>query len=54
MDYQKAYTLKVGVISSAIDEMYKSRVISQESENAMWILKKGLEEAEEMYLSAEK
>lgn len=53
MDYQKAYTLLVETMSKAIDEINKSRIISQEMENAIKMLKGGLEEAEEMYLSAE-
>jgi hypothetical protein len=53
MDYQKAYALLVGTMSKAIDEIEKSRVITQEMDNASKMLKAGLEEAEEMYLSAE-
>jgi len=53
MDYQKAYALLVGSMSNAIDEIDKSRVITQEMENAIKILKKGLEEAEEMYLCSD-
>ena len=53
MDYQKAYALLVGIMSNAIDEIGKSRVISQEMENAIKLLKEGLEQAEEMYISSE-
>lgn len=53
MDYKKAYTLLVGTMSSAIDEFNTSRVISQEMEAAIQMLKAGLEKAEEMYISAE-
>lgn len=53
MDYQKAYALLVGTISNAIDEIGKSRTITQEMENGIRMLKEGLEKAEEMYLSAE-
>ena len=53
MDYQKAYTLLVDTMSKAIDEINKSRTISQEMENAIQMLKAGLEQAEEMYISAE-
>ena len=53
MDYLKAYALLVGTISNAIDEIGKSRVISQEMENAIQMLKAGLEEVEEMYLCSE-
>jgi hypothetical protein len=53
MDYKKAYALLVGTISNAIDEIGKSHIISQEMENAMQMLMDGLENTEEMYLSAE-
>ena len=53
MDYLKAYALLVGTMSDAIDEIGKSHFISQEMENAIRMLKEGLEEAEEMYLCAE-
>jgi hypothetical protein len=53
MDYQKAYALLVETMSNAIDEIGKSKVISQEAENAVWMLKQALEEAEEMYLNSE-
>ena len=53
MDYQKAYTLLVASMSKAIDEIEKSRLISQETENAAQILKEGLEAAEEMYIGTE-
>ena len=49
MDYKSAYALLVGRISNAIDEIEKSRVTSQEMENAIKMLKEGLEQAEEMY-----
>ncbi|MEA5016258.1 MAG: hypothetical protein VB099_17025 [Candidatus Limiplasma sp.] len=49
MDCEKAYALLVGSISTAIDEIEKSRVTSQEMANAIKMLKEGLEEAEEMY-----
>ncbi|HMM06800.1 MAG TPA: hypothetical protein PKD52_09060 [Clostridiales bacterium] len=53
MDYKKAYALLAGTMSNAIDEIERSRVISQEMENAIKMLKEGLEKAEEMYLWAE-
>jgi len=53
MDYKKAYALLVGTMSKAIDEIGKSQVISQETENAVKILKEGLEQAEEMYIGTE-
>ena len=53
MDYQKAYTLLVGVMSKAIDELGKSQVVSTETKNAVKMLKDGLEQAEEMYISTE-
>jgi len=53
MDYQKAYALLVGIMSNAIDEINKSCVVSQEMENAIKMLKEGLEKVEEMYLCAE-
>ena len=52
MDYKKAYTLLVGTMSNAIDEIEKSIVITPEMENGIKLLKAGLEQAEEMYLSA--
>ena len=52
MDYKKAYALLVGAMSRAIDEIEKSQIASQETESAIQILKEGLEQAEEMYLSA--
>lgn len=52
MDYQKAYALLVGTMSNAIDEISKSRIISQEIENATQMLKQGLDKAEKMYLCA--
>ena len=53
MDYKKAYALLAGTMSNTIDEIEKSRVISQEMENAIKMLKEGLEKAEDMYLCAE-
>ena len=53
MDYQKAYILLVASMSNAIDEIEKSRVITQEMGNAVKMLKEGLEEAEEMDLMEE-
>lgn len=53
MDYKKSYALLVGTISNAIDEINQSRIISQEMENAIHIMKKGLEATEEMYLCSE-
>lgn len=53
MDYQKAYALLMGTMSNAIDEINQSRVISQEMENAIQMLKAGLEHAEEMYINSE-
>lgn len=53
MDYKKAYALLAGTMSNVIDEIEKSRVISQELESAIKMLKEGLEKAEEMYLRAE-
>ena len=53
MDYQKAYALLVGVVSKAIDEIGKSLNVSTETENAVKMLKDGLEQAEEMYIGTE-
>lgn len=53
MDYKKAYALLVGTMSNAIDEINKSHIISQEMENAIQMLKEGLEKAEEMYICSE-
>jgi len=53
MDYKKAYAQLVGVMSNAIDELEKSQVISQETDNAVQVLKQGLEQAEEMYICAD-
>jgi hypothetical protein len=53
MNYEKAYALLVGRISNAIDCMCASRIISQQMEDAIRLLKEGLEIAEEMYLSTE-
>ncbi|MCL2566146.1 MAG: hypothetical protein FWE24_10160 [Defluviitaleaceae bacterium] len=53
MDYQKAYTLLVATMSKAIDKIEKSQVVSQETENAVQMLKEGFETAEEMYIDAE-
>lgn len=53
MDYPKAYALLVGTMSNAIDEIGKSNVISQEMENAIRMLKEGLEKAEEMYICSD-
>ena len=50
MEYKKAYALLMGTMSKAIDEIEKSKIISQETENAIQILKEGLEQAEEMYI----
>ena len=49
MDCEKAYALLVGRISNAIDEIERSRVTLQGMENAIKMLKEGLEETEEMY-----
>lgn len=53
MDYKKAYALLMGTMSNAIDEISKSHVISQEIENAVRMLREGLEKAEEMYLCSD-
>ncbi len=53
MDYQKAYALLVETMSNAIDEISKSYISSREIENAIQMLKDGLEEAEEMYICDE-
>jgi len=53
MYYQKAYALLVGIMSNAIDKIGKSRVILQETENAIQMLKEGLEKTEEMYICSE-
>lgn len=52
MDYQKAYALLVETMSKTIDEIRKSRVITQEMENAIKLLKQGLDQAEEMYIAS--
>ena len=49
-NYKKAYAILVVVMSKAIDEIGKSKVISQETENAAQMLKEGLEQTEEMYI----
>lgn len=53
MDYQKAYALLVGTMANAIDEIDKSYIHSQETQNAIQILKEGLRKVEEMYLCSE-
>ena len=53
MNYPKAYALLVGTVSSAIDEIGKSRVVSQEVEKAVRMFKNALIEVEEMYMRAE-
>jgi len=53
MNYPKAYALLLGTMSNVIDEIGKSRVISQEMENATQMLKEGLEKAEEMYVCSD-
>ena len=53
MDYQKPYTILVDSAAKTIDELNKSQFVSQEMENAVRILKHGLEEAEEMYLNTD-
>lgn len=53
MDYQKAYALLVGIMSNAIDEISKSHIISQETENAIRMLKEGLEKTEEVYICSD-
>ena len=52
MRYQKLYALMVEAVAKALDEISKTHIVSQETENAVEILKRGLEEAEEMYLAA--
>lgn len=52
MCYKKAYALLVDIISKAIDEIGKSQVISQETDNTVQMLREGLEQAEEMYICA--
>lgn len=52
MDYQKAYALLVGVVSNTIDEINKSHILSPEIENALYMLRLGLTETEEMYISS--
>ena len=54
MDYKKAYALLIGTMSKAIDELEKSQVISQETSNAVQMLKEELEQTEEMYIVAER
>ena len=50
MDYKKAYTMLVVALSEAITEINKSRIISQEMENGIKILKEGLNATEDMYI----
>lgn len=53
MDYKKAYSLLVGIMSNAIDEINKSPIIFQEMENTIQMLKEGLEKAEKMYICSD-
>lgn len=53
MNYKKAYALLVGTMSNAIDEIDKSHILSQEINNTIQILIKGLTEVEEMYICSE-
>ena len=50
MNYKKAYAILIGSMSKAIDEIEKSQVVSQETSNAIQILKEGLEQVDEMYI----
>ena len=51
MNYQKAYALLVTSMSNAIDQLEKSKILSQETSTAISLLKEGLKQTEEMYIS---
>lgn len=50
MDYQKAYCLFFHAITQATDKIDSSRLISQEMEDGLKILKQAQQDTEELYL----
>lgn len=53
MDYKKAYHILFNAMTDAIVKIDGSRVITQEMEDGLSILRKAQETTEEMYLDAE-
>lgn len=53
MDYQKAYGILFNAMTEAIEKIYSSRVVTQEMDEGLDILRKAQQATEEMYMDAE-
>lgn len=53
MDYKKAYGILFNAMSKAIDEINRSRIITQEMEDGLDLLRKAQQTTEEMYMNEE-
>lgn len=53
MDYQKAYGILFNAMTEAISKIYSSRVVTQEMDDGVQILKKAQLATEEMYMDEE-
>ncbi len=53
MDYQKAYCVLFNAMSDAIEEIDHSRIITQEMEDGLDILRKAQQITEKMYMDEE-
>lgn len=53
MDYQKAYCVLFNAMSDAIDQLNRSKIVTQELEEGVNILKKAQETTEKMYMDEE-
>ena len=53
MDYKKAYGILFNAMTEAISKIYSSRVVTQEMDEGLEILKKAQQATEEMYMDEE-
>lgn len=53
MDYQKAYCVLFNAMSDAIDQFNRSKIVTQELDEGVNILKKAQETTEKMYIDEE-
>lgn len=52
MDYQKAYEMLFNAMTDAIEAIDRSKIITQEMDDGLAILRKAQQTAEEMYMDA--
>lgn len=53
MDYKKAYTILFNAMTDAIEKIDSSKVVTQEMDDGLAILKKAQQTTEEMFISEE-